>query len=298
MSGESEGWDSCVSRWAKSRPDISALVQIGSRAQGGASVDEWSDYDYHLVTSRPEAYRDGSFARELGKCWVSGAQVAFGNAVKITAVYEGALEADFVVLSSLDVRIVMAALKWPSTARFWPRALRLGVESFQIVAAPGWRVIKGGAAWERRYSRVSPLRSVLSEREYTQLCGEFWTQLVWAAKKAVRGEYRASQRALHLHLLENTMRMLQEQALLEGRKAYPLSRRAEGWLTERELRGTDIDSAPSGAPLLAALEKISGTFAESSAAVATLRGWKTSQQGEVTAWLGEKRLSLTGKARQ
>ena len=66
MSGEAQGWDEAVSAWARSRPDIQALVQIGSRVQEGSAVDAWSDYDYHLVTSRPGDYRDGRFTAELG----------------------------------------------------------------------------------------------------------------------------------------------------------------------------------------------------------------------------------------
>jgi hypothetical protein len=285
MSVEAQGWDGVVSAWARSRTDIQALVQIGSRVQPGSNADAWSDYDYHLVTSRPGDYRDGSFTGEIGDCWVSGVQIAFGNAVKVTAVYEGAMEADFVILGSLDVRIVMAALRWPWTKAVWPGMLRRGVESFRIVAGPGWRVIKGGAPWEKRYRRVTPLRAELTEAQFRDLCGEFWTQLVWAAKKAARGELRASQRALHVHLLENALRVLQEEALLEGRAAYPLSRRAEGWLTAEQLAGTDIHSSPDKAALLRALRRISEVFAEASRSLAARRGWSPPEPDRVRSWL-------------
>jgi hypothetical protein len=285
MSGEAQGWDGAVSAWARSRPDIQALVQIGSRVQQGTRADAWSDYDYHLVTSRPGDYRDGRFAGEIGDCWVSGVQIAFGNAVKVTAVYQGAMEADFVILGSLDVRIVMAALRWPWTRAFWPGLLTRGVESFRIVAGPGWRVVKGGAPWEERYRRVTPLGVELTLAQFRDLCGEFWTQLVWAAKKAARGELRASQRALHVHLLENAFRILQEEALLEGRRAYPLSRRAEGWLTAEQLAGTDIHSSPDKMALLQALTRISGLFAEASRSVATRRGWSPPETERVRSWL-------------
>ena len=152
---------------------------------------------------------------------------------------------------------------------------------------------KGRARWERRYSRVKPQRSVLTQAQHEELCGEFWTQLIWAAKKAQRGELRASQRALHLYLVENTLRMLQEQAVLQGRKARPLGRRAEGWLTAEQLEGTEIESAPSAPVLLAALDRIAETFASSSAAVAALRGWQARRPDAVLAWL-----SSIGKARR
>ena len=285
MSGAGEGWDSTVSSWARSRADIRALVQIGSRVQPGAAVDDLSDYDYHLITTNPTAYRDGGFARELGRCWASGAQVAFGGAVKVSAVYEGGLEADFVVLRHADVLMLSLALRWPATARFWPSVLRRGVEDFRTVAAPGWKVVKGGAPWERRYARVTPFRAPLAEPQFRELCGEFWTQLAWAAKRALRGELRASERALHRHLVENSLRMLQEEALLSGRPGRPLGRRAEGWLTGEQLRGTDFASRPDRAALLAALARIADVFADSSAAVAARNGWAPADHGELRAWL-------------
>jgi hypothetical protein len=291
MSGPDDGWDAAVSAWALARADIRALVQIGSRVQRGAAPDRWSDYDYHLVTSRPERYRDGSFTRELGAVWACGSQVAFGDAVKVTAVYAGALEADFVVLSHWEVRVAAAALAWPATAPLWPAPLRRGVANLRIVAAPGWKVIKGGRAWERRYARISPLRMPMAREEFDRLCGEFWTQLVWAAKKAERGEFRAAQRALHLHLVENSLRMLQEEALLEGRAALPLGRRAEGWLTAEQAEATDFATAPERDALLSALGRIMGVFEKSSGAVAARNGWEAPRHAEVRAWLGGQGVS-------
>lgn len=291
MSSADDGWSSTVSSWANAQADIRALVQIGSRVQEGAVVDRWSDYDYHLVTSSPSRYRDGSFCRELGPCWAFGAQIAFGNAVKVTGVFDGALEADFIVLHNWEVRVATLALAWPSAAPLWPGPLRAGVASLRIVAAPGWRVVKGGAAWERRYARITPIRAPIGRLEFERLSGEFWTQLVWVAKKAQRGELRAAQRSLHLHLVENTLRILQEEALLEGRKAYPLGRRAELWLTGDQLKALDFSSAPDRDTLLAAVAGVMGVFENSSTAVAASNGWSSGAHPEVRAWLDGLRSS-------
>ena len=298
MSGAPDDWASAVASWAMGRPDIRALVQIGSRVQEGARADQWSDYDYHLVTTSPGTYRDGTFARQIAPCWATGVQVAFGDAVKVSAVYEGALEADFVILSDWEVRVVTAAIMWPGTRGLWPGPLRRGVDSFRIVAAPGWRVIKGGPGWEARYRRVAPLRSELGEEQFQALCGEFWTQLVWAATKAARGEYRASQRSLHVHLLENCMRILQEDALIAGRTAYPLSRRAEAWLTPAQALGTGFASAPDAESLFGALESLSAAFADAAASVALARGWGVEDPSRVRSWLVALRISATGKAQR
>jgi hypothetical protein len=285
MSRIEEGWSAAVSAWADAQDDIKALVQIGSRVQAAGSADRWSDYDYQIITSRPEKYRDGSFARELGASWVSGAQISFGDAVKVTAVYEGAMEVDFVVLRHVEVLIATLALRWPSTARWWPRPLSAGVKNLRIVAAPGWKVIKGGAPWHERYSRISAISVPLTEREFTALCDEFWIQVVWAAKKACRGESLASQRAIHLSLVEASLRLFQEEAILDGRRAHPLGRRAENWLTPRQLQALAGGTKPDRASLMAALAEVSQEFAASAARVAGRKQWRPRDYGDVRGWL-------------
>ena len=285
MNEPDDGWDSRVSSWAHARGDIKALVQIGSRVQAGASADAWSDYDYQIVTSAPHLYRDGAFLGELGLRWASSAKLAFGNSVKVTGVFADALEADFVILRHGDMQIALLALGWPSWSALWPAALRRGVEDLRIVAAPGWKVIKGGATWTRRYSKITPLRSVLTLAEFNELCDEFWVQLVWAAKKAARGELIASQRAVQVPLIENSLRMFQEQAFLEGRRAFPLGRRAESWLSPGQLAALSAGTRPDKAALMAVLRQLSGEFALASAAVAKLEGWTAREPGDVRAWL-------------
>ena len=296
MSGFGEGWDGALARWADAQVDIRALVQIGSRVQPGARVDALSDYDYQLVTTHPERYADGAFARELGPCWVSGAHVAFGRATKVTAVFEGALEADFVILRHAEVAVACAALRWPVTRPLWPARLRLGIEEFRIVAAPGWRVVKGGAVWERRYARLSPFRSDLTAREFERLCGEFWTQLVWAAKKRARGEYLACQWGIHEHLMGPALRILQEQAHLEGRDSYPLARRAEGWLEANQLSALAGGTRPEPAALAASLSDLAGLFEGASAAVAAAKGWRVPATADVRDWLRDALARPTGTA--
>jgi hypothetical protein len=286
MSVDSDGWQGAVAQWARQRPDIRALVQIGSRVQQGSSADAWSDYDYHLVTTRPQRYRSGAFCAQIASCWAFGAETAFGNALKVSAVYEGGLEADFVVLRHLDLLVAATALRWPSTRRLWPRRLLRGVADLRIVAGPGWRVIKGGEPWTKRYGRIAPLREAMTPEEFSLLCGNFWTQAVWAAKKAQRGEFRASQRAVHTQLLEACLRVLQEEAILEGRRAYPLGRRAELWLSPERLRATSFGTAPEREALHRAIRTVTEAFLESSCEVASRKGWPRPDYAQLRSWLG------------
>jgi hypothetical protein len=285
MSGTQAGWDASVLAWANARPDIRALVQFGSRVRNDGTADQWSDYDYHIITSDPRKYGDGAFARELGPCWASATRVSFGNVVRVTAIYEGALEADFIVLNNVEMRIVALALRWPSTSPFWPGPLKAGVSSLKIAAAPGWKVIKGGEAWERRYARITPSQASMTEADFERVCGEFWVELVWTAKKVARGEYRAAQRAIHEHLIENGLRIFREGALAEGRNAYFVGRRAESWFTPEQLRATKEGTRPEPAALWKALAEISDEFAASSSRLAKMKNWRVREYPEISAWL-------------
>jgi len=286
MSSPNDVWESALSGWAHTRGDIKALVQIGSRVQRGSSPDEWSDYDYQLITSRPGDYRDGSFTEGIGRCWSYGGRMAFGNVLKVTAVYEGAVEADFIILKHFEVVIAVTALRWPQTASLWPRPLVRGVADLRGVVGSGWRMVKGGPLWEGRYSRVTFASSAFTREEFDAWCGEFWSQLVWVAKKVKRGEYRAAQRGIHEHLLENTLRMLEQEALLGGLKAFPRGRRSELWLSPDQMKATDVSTRPDSAVLIAALGQVCDAFEKTSAAVAAKKGWKLRDYAAARAWLG------------
>jgi hypothetical protein len=289
MNISTDPWIGKVSTWAAGRPDIKALVQIGSRVQLGAPVDALSDYDFHLVTSDPGRYRNGAFAREISPVWAVSSERAFGGVTKVAAVYENALEADFVVIGSLGLRVAFAALGRPSTRILWPGRLKKGIDDLRIVAAPGWKMIKGGAEWQARYSRLLPLKDPMTMAEFQALFREFWTQLVWAAKKAERGEGIASQRAVHRHLVENLLRMAQEEALLAGNPARPFGRRAESWLKPAIAEAIAAGTRPDRKSLESAISLIATAFDGASAAVAAQNAWPAPDASNLKTWLGARR---------
>lgn len=265
-----------IKEWADQRPDIVALVQIGSRVQAGAQPDEWSDYDFQLVTRRPADYRDTGAIAGLGPLWAAAAQPTFGGVTKVTAILPGAAEADFAVISHAEVRIAFAALRWPALEHFWPSPLRAGVRDLRIVACPGWRIIKGGPAWEQRYARLGTAVPwpPLDEARFRAICSAYWTGLVWVTKKTLRGELRAAQREFHRHLAEQVWLLLEHEARTQSDAAVrPEARRAERWLAASRVAGTALATATDATALKTALRQLHTLFEETSSTLARARGW-------------------------
>ncbi len=277
-----------VAAWAAARDDVAALVQIGSRVQAGGAADAWSDYDFQLVTRAPRAYDDPSAAAGLGDCWAVSSQPAFGGVRKLTVVLAGAVEADFAILPLLPVRVAFAALRFPALAGAWPAPLRAGVRDLRIVAAPGWRVVKGGPAWERRYARLGPAVPwpVPTAADLAAHVAAFDAGLVWVVKKLRRGEGRAAQREFHRTLLERTWILLEHEARARGTAARPEARRAESWLPAALRDATGFATSPDPAVLAPAVLRTLTVFDEAAARLgaargsAPLRAWARAQLAE------------------
>jgi len=277
-----------IAAWAGSRADIAALVQIGSRVQdGGARADRWSDYDYQLVTRTPAAYADPAALAGLGDVWLSSLQPVFGGVSKLTVILAGGAEADFVILPCGPIRVAFGALRFPALAGLWPAPLRAGLRDLRIVAAPGWRIIKGGPAWERRYARLGAAAPWprLDAAGLAALWAAYWAGAVWMTKKIARGELRAAHREFHRTLLEQAWRLLEEEGRARGAAVRPEARRAESWATADQLARTDLTTAPDAARLHAAAETLHDLVTATAAALAAARGWPAPDAAAVRAWV-------------
>ena len=59
-----------ILEWARSRPDIRAVVQTGSHVRPGGQPDRWSDLDLELFTTEPDAYEATDWMAAIAPVWV------------------------------------------------------------------------------------------------------------------------------------------------------------------------------------------------------------------------------------
>jgi hypothetical protein len=224
-------------RWAEAEPSIEAVALIGSRARGAddfAAADAHSDWDFQVVTSRPELFADASWLTALGLPPLAYAERLgrLGTTRKVSALFaEG--ELDWVVLTGTEVRRAMDLLKGGELASV--PAVYQAVTDLSTVLQGGYRVLKGGREYIEFYDRVAtsvpPAR--LSDVAVRQLAEGFACDYVSTLRKVERGELVAAQRWLHHHLVETNLRLLHELRQREGRVSYPDARRLETLADER-----------------------------------------------------------------
>ena len=286
--------------WARRLPDLEALVQIGSRVQPGASVDEWSDWDYHLIVRQPARYFNRDWPAQIAPCWSAHFERTARAVVKLSAVFAGGWEVDFVLLPAWRAKLAYRAMRYPGARGWYPPALRRDIHNLRLVAGPGCRVVLGGPAWEQRLTEleVEWPGTLLAAEDFRQHAAAFWRHAVWIAKKTMRGELRAALRWHHTVLLEQVYALLAEEARLAGRGPRPEARKAEQWLDEARLRQTAIATGPDQASLAAALLAEMTLFREVSQRVAAQRGFALPDYGAGESWLRAELAKVSPPARR
>jgi hypothetical protein len=250
-----------MTAWADRTPTVKGLVLIGSRERAADdrvwAADAQSDWDFQIISSAPEMFAKSDWTSGLtgAELMVYAPRVArIGGVPKVNAIFAAA-EADFVVIPAR--RLTLAKL---AVALGWHRRegkLRRGLQDLAVVIRPGWRFLKGGAAWDGLYRRV--VAEVpdprLRDDEACGLADVFLCEAVWVRRKIERGELVAAQRMLHGELAETNFRLLHEIKLRRGERSFPEARRIERVASPAELDAVTVNAALEAGALRGALAR-------------------------------------------
>lgn len=252
--------------WADRTPTVKGLVLIGSRERAADdqvwAADAQSDWDFQIITSAPGPFANGDWTGGLmgAELKVYAARVAkIGGVLKVNAIFAGA-EVDFVVIPARRLRLAKLAV-----ALGWHRGegkLRRGLRDLAVVIRPGWRFLKGAAAWDAFYRRVvdevdDPR---LSDEAAGSLAKVFLCQALWVRRKIARGELLAAQRMLHGELAETNFRLLHELKLRRGERSFPEARRIERVTSPAELAAVTVNAVLEADALRGALDRSEATM--------------------------------------
>ena len=253
-------------RWAGREASVRALVLIGSRVHaaeaGAVAADEFSDWDFQVVTSRPELFETRAWmeAAGLGEPLAYVARVGrLGAATKVSAVMRDG-ELDLVVIPAGRLGWAKLLCRLGLATRL-PQ-LRSALGGLAVVLRGGHRVIKGEREWGAFFRRVtaefSPPR--LNDAAVRALAEGYVCDFVSTRNKIERGEFLAAQRWLHHQLAEVNFQLLHELRQRRGEPTLPDVRRVERLTIDS--RGSEVSAMPTTNGLRAAADKSAATLRE------------------------------------
>jgi len=183
-----------VTDWAEGRDDVKALLLVGSQARSETPADRWSDLDLIFVLDEPVRYtEDPSWVSEFGTPLVSFLEATLDGHWERRVLYETGEDVDFVLFPAAAVdRIEESAGAAELLARGY-RVLvdRIGLEDTlaRLAASPG-------------------VPGTPTQRELTELAGDFWYHALWTAKKLRRGEVFTALECLDGYMMARLVTLL------------------------------------------------------------------------------------------
>jgi aminoglycoside 6-adenylyltransferase len=184
--------------WGGARPDVRAVLVVGSRARVDHPADEWSDLDLAFVTRDAKRYAaDASWLRDIGDVWA-----AYHDHEGVTwhVLFAGGLDAGVAPLPASMVRaarvLLAATRRAPRLRRLLPSAVRARVSGIERDLAaylgPGVRVLLDKDGQVTRMLGYVPRAGSAKEpprlETFLAVIDEFWLVAVWNAKHLRRGE--------------------------------------------------------------------------------------------------------------
>ena len=274
--------------WAESRPDVVALVQIGSRVEKGSVPDSFSDYNFQLITTRPDLYAQPEWEKGLGEWWLTSTHPDVGGAQKATAVLHNGVYADFTIFSHWSVRCAFALLRLPRIIPFLPLVVADETRLLQH-ATRGWTVLKGGGKWQERYSRLDSLArwQPATEEQFRQWLAEYWCFSVWVTNKLARGEMHAARRVFYHDMMERAWLLLEQEARCDGLESFPEARHAEYWLPEHRIMQLRIHTPASLIGMNSAVHQLNTLVSEVAETLGSAHGWEVPRAPLLEKWLGK-----------
>jgi aminoglycoside 6-adenylyltransferase len=215
-----EGFLEEMARWAGVRPDVRAVVLVGSQARVDAPADEFSDVDLVVLVDDPDGYAESeAWLEELGDVLLTFVEeTAVGGQRERRVLFRSGLEVDFALIPASELGRLTAE---PEVASVFARGYRvlhdeLGVG--EVVAPP-------------------PRPAPPSTAELGRLSHDFWYHALWAAKKLRRGETYVAKQACDCYLKALLVRLLAicSRARDESLDTWHRARFLERWAAPQDL---------------------------------------------------------------
>jgi aminoglycoside 6-adenylyltransferase len=165
-----------VQAWAAERPDVGAVLLVGSQARSDLPADELSDVDLVLVVDDPAPYlASAEWTAAFGEPLATFVEDTLPGVRERRVLYRDGRDVDFNFVSREAAAGAIAAV-----AGVLGRGHRVLVDRIGLDLPAG----------------PAPPEPLPGEAEFAELVHEFWYQAVWASRKLRRGELWVASRGI------------------------------------------------------------------------------------------------------
>ena len=206
--------EATVTRWARQREDVHAVVLVGSRARTQTPADAWSDYDFVLVVDDAGAFLDSEdWLGKLAPALLSYVEAtATGGIRERRVLFADGTDADFSILPRHRLEEVKAR---PGVAGVFARGYRVLLDAGVLGELP------------TEASRPAEDRAALAQ--------EFWYRALLTARKLRRGETHVAAMSCNCTMRRLLRRALELEARAAGRDPWHDGRFLERWAEPRRV---------------------------------------------------------------
>lgn len=207
--------------WATDADDVRAAIVLGSRTRDDHPADEFADLDIVVVVAdgtRPWA--EPVWLASIGEVWISFVEgTADGSAPELRVLFAGGFDVDFAFMTVERV-IGLVEDDGGAAATAFGRGQRVLVDKDGLAE----RMVAAAS----RPTEEAPSTSA-DPSAFDEVCSDFWYHAVWTAKHLRRGELWWAKGCCDGLLKERLRRVLEWQALAEGRDPWFRGRFLDEW---------------------------------------------------------------------
>jgi aminoglycoside 6-adenylyltransferase len=187
-----------VTAWVQSRPDVHAVMVVGSGARTDRPADEFSDLDLVLFADEPNRLIDSDdWLAELGAVVMSFVEeTAVGGWRERRAVFEPMLDVDFAVVPASLLTLDFSA-PGPVTDVVRPvvnRGFRILYDDTERLATFRSLPVSPTIAW-----------AMPDQPAFSNMVVDFWYHAMWTTKKLLRGEIVVARKSLDGNMKEKLL---------------------------------------------------------------------------------------------
>jgi aminoglycoside 6-adenylyltransferase len=273
-----------IAAWAKRRDDIRGALLVGSAARNVSPADEHSDLDVVLFVVEPTGWlEDADWVAEIAEPWITFVEpTAVGHGWERRVLFADGCDVDFSLFPppGLSDEAAVAAHHVHGVLQRGARALAdpdgfLATLIAEAQAAPP----------ARRAAMPTPA-------ELANVVGDLQYHVVWAARKALRGERWIAAECINAHMGSQlaTLATWHAVAVNGVTDTWHAGRFLERWADPRAVAGlgramTDTSPPRIGAALAASLELCELLAGEIGPVIG--QSYPTDAHRRVAAWLAE-----------